>query len=399
MSPDEIAQAMTGRISMTAPGRAEALLPSPMIQNHAAFLHLFDDGALLCAWFGGTLEGKSDISIHASVLLPGTEGWGPACRLSLDDAHSEQNPVIFAAPDGGLWLFHTSQPAGNQDECRIRMAALSRDPADPRRLIPGAGRFLDDLPRGCFVRGQVTLRRDGAWLLPIFRCIPRTGQRWTGSHDMAAVGVSTDGGASWTLEDVPGSLGAVHMSPVPLADGSIPAFYRRRQADAVFRSLSTDGGFSWSVPVATDLPNNNSSIAAICLKGDRIALICNLTSAATSPDRRASLYDELDEGDTRPDADPSGGCVPVWGVPRAPVAVCISQDGGQSFPTRILIEEGPGTCTSNDSTDGRNREMSYPWLLEGPDGSLHIAYSYHRRAIKYVRLAPGWDAVNPASIS
>jgi predicted neuraminidase len=82
--------------------------------------------------------------------------------------------------------------------------------------------------------------------------------------------------------------------------------------------------------------------------------------------------------------------VPVWGVPRAPVCVCISDDGGLSFPVRILIEDGPGTCLSNDSTDGRNKEMSYPWLLETPDGTLHIAYTYHRRAIKYVSLASGW---------
>ena len=75
----------------------------------------------------------------------------------------------------------------------------------------------------------------------------------------------------------------------------------------------------------------------------------------------------------------------------APVSVCLSSDGGATFPQKILIEDGPGTCLSNDSTDGRNKEMSYPWLLAGPDGSLHIAYTYHRRAIKYVRLAPGWD--------
>lgn len=399
MSPEEIARGMSGRLVATAPDRAEALLPSPMIQNHAAFLHLFGDGALLCVWFGGTLEGKSDISIHASVLLSGAAEWGPAQRISNDEAHSEQNPVIFAAPDGGLWLFHTSQPAGNQDQCRVRMVALTRDPADPLRLVPGAGRFLDDLPPGCFVRGHVTLRTDGAWLLPIFRCVPRPGQKWNGSHDVAAVGISTDGGMSWRLEQVPDSTGSVHMSPVPLDDGSIPAFYRRRQADSVHRSVSLDGGFTWSAPQPTDLPNNNSSIAAIRIADGRVAVICNLASAATSADRRASLYDELGEDDARPDADPTGGCVPVWGVPRAPLAVCLSDDGGVSFAQQIIVEDGPGTCTSNDSTDGRNKELSYPWLLEGPDGSLHIAYSYHRRAIKYVRLAPGWAPAKPARIS
>ncbi|MCJ8141094.1 sialidase family protein [Falsirhodobacter halotolerans] len=388
MRLDEIEGAMTGQINATAPGRAEGFLPSPMIQNHAAFLSLLPDGALLCVWFGGTLEGKSDISIHGSVLPEGGDRWGPVRALSFDPDHSEQNPVVFHAPDGRMWLFHTSQPSGNQDECRIRMAPLTRD---DKGVVAGEGRYLD-LPRGCFVRGNVMLREDGAWLLPIFRCIPRPGQKWTGSHDDAAMGVSVDGGQNWTLEPVPDSIGCVHMGPV--AGAPMTAFYRRRQADHVFRSESGDGGRTWTAPQATDLPNNNSSIAATRVADGRIAVICNLSSAATSADRRASLYDELGEEDDRPDADPTGGCVPIWGVPRAPVAVCLSDDGGRSFPHRLVIEDGPGTCTSNNSTDGRNKEMSYPWLLEAPDGTLHIAYTYHRRAIKYVRLAPGWAKGN-----
>lgn len=388
MTPEEIARAMTGVLATPSPGRMEALLPSPKVQNHAAFLHRLPNGALACAWFGGTLEGKSDISVYASVLLPGAAGWGPACQLSFDAARSEQNPVLFTAPDGQLWLFHTAQPSGNQDECQIRMAPLAIDPADATRLISGEGHFLD-LPRGCFIRAPLVVRDDGAWLLPIFRCIPRPGQRWNGSHDIAAVGVSHDGGRCWTLEPVPDSTGSVHMSPVALGDGTYAAFYRRRQADFVHRSQSTDGGHSWSASEATDIPNNNSSIAAIRLRDGRVAVLCNPASAATSTSRRQSLYDELGEEDSRPDADPAGGCTPIWGVERAPVALCLSADGGRSFPQRLIIEDGPGTCTSNDSTDGRNQEMSYPWLLQDADGTLHIAYTYHRRGIKYVRLAAG----------
>jgi len=389
MTPDDIAASMNGAVRSIAPGRDEALLPSPMVQNHAAFLHLLDDGSLACAWFGGTLEGKSDISIFVSVLSPGSDVWGEPRQLSTDPAHSEQNPVLFTAPDGQLWLFHTSQPLGNQDECRIRMAKVHRDAGDPGILSAGEGRYLD-LPRGCFVRAPVVVRDDGAWLLPIFRCVPRPGQKWNGSHDSAAIGVSTDNGASWHLENVDDSIGCVHMSPVPLGEGRYAAFFRRRQADHVYRTESRDGGRTWSPPQPTDVPNNNSSIAVVGLKDGRLAMIGNPVNAESSKDRRASLYDELGEEDGRPDADPSGGCVPVWGVPRAPVTVCLSEDGGRTFPTRRVIEDGPGTCLSNDSTDGRNQEMSYPWLLEGQDGTLHLAYTYHRRAIKYVRLAPGW---------
>ncbi|SNR56891.1 hypothetical protein SAMN06265370_110142 [Puniceibacterium sediminis] len=113
-------------------------------------------------------------------------------------------------------------------------------------------------------------------------------------------------------------------------------------------------------------------------------------NAAMSDARRASLYDELGEDDTRPDADPAGGGLPVWGVLRAPVALCLSADGGRTFPERFLIEDGVGACLSNNSVDGQNRELSYPWLIEARDGCLHLAYTYHRRAIKHVRLDTGW---------
>jgi predicted neuraminidase len=369
-----------------------------MVQNHAAFLHLLSDGALACAWFGGTLEGKSDISIFASVLPTDASTWGPPQRLSFDPDHSEQNPVLFTAPDGRLWLFHTSQPSGNQDECRIRMTEIRRHPSDPSTLTADDGRYLD-LPRGCFVRAPLVVREDGAWLLPIFRCVQRPGQKWNGSHDTAAVGVSLDQGKTWRLDDLGQSIGCVHMSPVSLGRGRLTALFRRRQADWVYRTESVDGGRTWSAPAASDVPNNNSSIAAIRLNDGRIAMICNPVSAAQFTERRASLYDELGEDDGRPDADPEGGCVPVWGVPRAPVTLCLSEDGGTTFPVRLVVEDGPGTCLSNDSTDGRNREMSYPWLLEGPDGTMHLAYTYHRRAIKYVRLAPGWDRADARRLS
>jgi predicted neuraminidase len=103
-----------------------------------------------------------------------------------------------------------------------------------------------------------------------------------------------------------------------------------------------------------------------------------------SPDRRKSLYDELG-ADDRPEAD--GGCAAIWGVPRAPMTLAFSEDGGRSFPVRLVVDDGPGTCLSNDSLDGRNHELSYPSLAEGADGSLDLAYTFHRRAIKHVRLS------------
>jgi len=384
MSPQEIEARMTGQLTTGPAGRVEGYLPSPMVQNHAAFIELLDDGTLACLWFGGTLEGKSDISIYASTLVPGADCWSPAIQLSNDPDRSEQNPVLTKNGHGDWQLFHTAQPSGNQDECLLRARHISVDGA----TLTGAEPRIVDLPLGTFVRGRFVRRTDGAWMMPVFRCISRPGQRWNGSHDTAGVAVSHDDGATWTLSEVPGSIGSVHMTIVPLDGAHMVAFYRRRQSDFVHRSESLDGGVTWSAPQPTDVPNNNSSINVIRLADGRLAMVCNPASAATSADRRVSLYDEIEEGDDRPDA--SGGCAPVWGVPRAPLSLCISTDGGLSFPLRRVIDDSSGTCLSNNSVDGRNQELSYPYLLEGPDGALHVAYTYFRRAIKYVRLPRGW---------
>ncbi len=374
LTPQEIANAMDGQVHPVGPGREEGFLPSPCIQNHAAFLSLSEQG-LSCLWFGGSLEGKSDISIWRATL--GVAGWSAARQLTDDALRSEQNPVQFDAPDGRRLILHTAQPGGNQDACVVRMRVDGAEPAD----LP--------LPPGTFVRAPIRVRDDGAWLLPLFLCVSRPGQRWTGSHDTAALAISQDAGETWRRVDVPESMGCVHMTLVALGPDHYAAFFRRRQADFVYRTESRDGGESWSVPQTTDLPNNNSSISAIALRDGRIAVACNPVNAAMFPDaRRESLYDELGEEDDRPTA--SGGCAPVWGVPRAPMVLALSSDGGHSFPQRIMVEDGPGDCLSNNSVDGRNFEMSYPSLVEDAQGALHLAYTYYRRAIKYVRLSRAW---------
>ena len=363
---------MDGCLRAVADGRWEALLPSPCVQNHAAFLAPDADG-LACLWFGGSLEGRSDISIFRATLKGGA--WTAPERLTDDKDRSEQNPIQFDAPDGRRLILHTAQPGGDQDACAVRMREAGSAPRD----LP--------LPAGTFVRAPIHVRDDGAWLLPLFRCVSQAGRRWTGSHDTAALAISGDAGKTWREVEVPGSIGSVHMTLVPLGDGVLAAFFRRRQADFVHRSESRDGGESWTAPGPTDVPNNNASISAIRLRDGRIALACNPVNATMHPDRRASLYDELGE-DARPAA--TGGCNPVWGVPRAPMAICLSEDGGRTFPRRIIVEDGPGMCLTNDSLDGGNREMSYPSLIQSHDGTLDLAYTYFRRAIKHVRLSPEW---------
>jgi predicted neuraminidase len=370
-------------------GRLVADLPSPRVQAHAANLMVLADGTLACVWFGGSMEGRSDICVFMSRLAPGSQQWSAPEQLSHDADRSEQNPILFPTPGGELWLLHTAQQSGNQDTAVVRRR-VSRD----NGATWGPTEDLPDGGGGTFVRQPVQVQADGSWLLPIFRCRPIPGMAWDGSLDDSAVLRSTDGGAHWQRIAVPGSLGCVHMNIVPGSrPGELLAFYRSRWADHVYRSTSGDGGLSWTAPVPTGLPNNNSSIQALRLRDGRLAMIFNHSSAADATGRRDSLYDEID--DAAPAAAAPAGAQPparraFWGAPRAPLTLALSEDDGLSWPWRRNLEEGDGFCMTNNSELRLNREYSYPSLRQTDDGALHLAYTVFRQHIRHARVMPDW---------
>ncbi|WP_118183146.1 sialidase family protein [Paraburkholderia phosphatilytica] len=366
--------------------RIDAYLPSATVQNHAANLIALANGDLLCAWFGGTQEGVPDISIWLSRLAKGSTTWSEPERLSDDPTRSEQNPVLFATPDGALWLIYTAQLSGHQNTAIVR-----RRVSTDNGLTWGPITTLFDRP-GTFVRQPIVVARDGAWLCPVFSCRVQPGERWSGNDDVSAVMRSTDDGATWTEHAVPGSVGCVHMNIQPLADGTLIALFRSRWADHVYASRSNDG-CHWSEPQPLDLPNNNSSIQFVALANGHLGLVFNHSSAADSTARRASLYDDIedseDSGALVTQAASSHGTA-FWGAPRAPMTLAISTDGGRTWPVQRNLETGDGYCMTNNSTEKLNREFSYPSIAQSADGKLHIAYTYFRQRIKYVCVTEDW---------
>ena len=376
------------RRSNDDPDRYDAFIPSPCVQNHAANLMPLANGDLGCVWFGGTQEGMADISVYFSRLARGSAQWSPAEKLSDDPTRSEQNPVLFPAPDGTLWLMWTAQVSGNQDTAIVR-SRLSRD--NGRNWGPIETLFSAQQGHGTFIRQPIVVLDNGDWLLPVFYCRSSPGRKWNGDDDTSAVKISSDAGQTWTDVDVPGSHGCVHMCIDQLADGTLLALFRSRWADNVYESRSTDHGRTWSAPETTILPNNNSSIQFTRLANGHLALVFNDSSAADASERRLSLYDEIEDdlplvaGDTMA----REGRTAFWGAPRAPMTLAISTDGGRSWNKRN-VEIGDGYCMTNNSRDQTNRELSYPSIKQTADGALHIAFTFHRRAIKYVRVTEAW---------
>jgi predicted neuraminidase len=376
-----IAAQMDGLLRPVTLDRADAFIPSPSPQNHAAFLSRLPDGTLACVWFGGTMEGMPDISIHMSVLNEKTLQWSPAIILMDDKSRSEQNPLLFNAPDGAVWLLYTSQISGNQDTAVVRRR-LSHDGG---KSFGTAETMIADA--GTFIRQPIVSMPNGDLLLPVFKCRIAAGEKWSGHNDNAGVYRSGDGGKSWQYSEVPGSVGCVHMNIVPMSDTHLVAFYRSRWADFIYRTESHDGGYTWQVPMPTSLPNNNSSIQCIRLSDGRLAMVYNHASAADATGRRTSLYDDL--GDDTADVKASVTATArqaFWGAPRAPLSLAYSSDNGLTWQNRQDIDTSDGYCLTNNSVTRANRELSYPVLLEGPCNTLDIAFTWFRQGIKHVRI-------------
>ncbi|TYC25129.1 hypothetical protein FXF52_07470 [Micromonospora sp. MP36] len=141
-------------------GPGEAYLPTRTVQSHAANPAVLPDGDLGCVWFGGTQEGVADISVWFSRLPAGTDRWSDPVPLSDDATRSEQNPVLFAAPTGELWLLHTAQHAGDQDTAVVRA-----------RVSPDSGRTwgpVRDLLSS--PHGGIFVRQPPVVLPPTDRC-------------------------------------------------------------------------------------------------------------------------------------------------------------------------------------------------------------------------------------
>ena len=69
---------------------------------------------------------------------------------------------------------------------------------------------------------------------------------------------------------------------------------------------------------------------------------------------------------------------------RNKLALALSRDAGASWSAPRLVEDATG-----------GEEFSYPALLQGRDGTIHLAYTWQRKAIKHVSFAPSWLEEKP----
>jgi predicted neuraminidase len=370
------------RVTSEKPYFAANFLPSSTVQVHASNLLQLPNGDILCAWFGGSQEGLSDICIHFSRLRKDARTWSEPTTISDDSDRSEQNPVLFLNPETkDLWILYTAQPAGDQNQAVVRYR-VSKDGGESWSK---AENLFDD--EGLFVRQPIVVLKDGTWVLPAWYCRTPPGYRWNGNDDISVVKYTHDGGRIWHEKTVPESTGAVHMNIKALQDGTFIAFYRSRWADNIYTSSSQDG-INWSKPVPTKLPNPNSGICFEILSDGRLIIVYNDSAFEPGQSKREGLYDDITPEDDKHENQPIQSKEAIWGVPRKTLTVGISADAGKTWKTKVL-QEGGGFCMTNNSRTNANRELSYPSITM--DGEMvNVAFTFWRMRIRFCRFEVGW---------
>jgi len=311
------------------------LASPPTASCHASTLAELPDGMLAAAWFGGTREGASDVGIWFSrkaggrwsapvEIADGCQPPLPGPSTALPPRFPCWNPVLFQPAKGPLLLFYKVGPSPS---AWWGMLATS---ADGGRSW-GPARRLPEGIVGPIKNKPVAL--PGGDLL----CGSSTEDGGWRVHFER----TPDLGGTWTrtepLDDA-ASVGAIQPGILVLGDGRLLALGRSRKG-RIWEARSADGGRTWTGLRLTDLPNPNSGIDAVTLRDGRHVLVYNPTTTG-----------------------------------RTPLGVAVSRDG-RTWTQIAILEDAPG-------------EYSYPAVIQGADGAIHVSYTWQRRSIKHVVLDP-----------
>ena len=137
---------------------------------------------------------------------------------------------------------------------------------------------------------------------------------------------------------------AIQPSILKHKDGRLQVLCRTRNGQLA-EAWSPDNGDTWSKVRLTSLPSNNSGTDAVTLKDGRHLLVYN--DFRTLP------------------GTPKG--------PRTPLSVALSEDGINWTPV-LVLEDSPIS------------QYSYPSVIQGKDGKVHVIYTWRRQRIKYAEI-------------
>ena len=304
--------------------------PKGVKMVHVASLAECPKGTLVMVWYGGEAECAPDVKLYLARSGLSDSAWStPEAILSPERVGKELghpvkslgNAVLLPDSNGTLRLLFTSVAVGKWSGCRL-LACVSRDAGkswtstQPLRLSP----FFNFSE---VVRNRPVPLIGGGWCVPIYHEL-------TCKYPEILWFDDRDGTISFSKTRIAGGRTTNQPSLVVLDEKRAIVLLRNvTDARKIFISRTNDRGLTWTPPEATELPNPDSGISALCLSDGRILLAFN-----DSPDK------------------------------RTPLSLAISADEGRTWK-RIAVLESASRAT-----------FSYPYLMRSSDGLIRLAYTY-----------------------
>lgn len=290
------------------------------------------NGDLLCLWYAGSYESANDQALYLARRAKDACCWSTPERVVSNPGQPPGNAVIFTFPDGRIGIIW-----GRMEGSRpVRRGAGWSECRLMQRVSKDNGHTWNEdveipgslawLPRNL----PITLE-NGDFVLPISGVVDRK----YGSFLL----VLQKDGVSWERRGfIPGGE---QPTVVDLGGGKLLCLMRHERR--LLESRSEDNGATWTDTELTELKCPDSGICMTRMDSGRIVLAYN---------------------DTDGDA-------------RTPFNLVQSTDGGRTWKEPKVLEADWG-------------EFSYPSLLQGADGMLHLAYTYRRFSIKHSTFDEGW---------
>ena len=306
-------------------------------------------------WYGGTREGAKDVAIFFSRKPPGSGATWSTPRIIVDRASATRelnryirkvgNPTLFSGPGKQLWLIYVTITLGGWSGSSLNVK-ISQDSGhtwtDSQRLTLSPFFNISELVKGrplpINTKGGDNENRDH-FAVPIYH-------EFLGYFpEILWISFSRKNKSIiYQKSRMAGGNAFIQPSIAPENTRSATAFYRCiSPARHIAMARTDDGGQSWSLPKFLDLPNPDSAVEALPLSKDRILLAFN-----DSPNTREILQ------------------------------LAVSSDHGLNWIRIHAFENSP------------DQEFSYPYMIRGRNGLIHLVYTWERKRIKHVVFSEAW---------
>jgi len=354
-------------ITPVALAESTLIFPAQDKHVHSSSIVVCPNGDLLATWFYGSGErSANDVRIQGARMKKGDAAWGPVFEMADTPDLPDCNPVLYIDAQEKLWLFWMVVHTNRWERSILKYKTSTNYQGDGPPvwtwqdiilLKPGEGfaeamkagfkeieypepmwaeyakaytDMLVDNARdpiktdtGWMTRTPVVTLKSGRILIPLY----------SDGFNVSLVAYSDDQGETWTASAPIVGLGNIQPAIVARGNGTLVAYMRDNGAlpKRIIEATSEDQGETWTIGTDMIFPNPGASVSA-CDMGD---------------ERWVLVYNNAERG-------------------RHNLVIALSEDEGRTWPYKRMVE----------NSEDESRSFGYPTVLKGPDGNVHISYSY-----------------------